>query len=253
MRIKCGGVILLSGLIPLQAARADIPLVKTVFDDGLYLYSSPLRLEASDVPAGLAAAGLLGGAVATDRITRNNLLPYSNDVSANTLKRYGDVAQFAGPILSGVYAVYGWSAHDASSSLMALDLIESFGWAAAISETFKLTLGRRRPDATDDPFELRPGNTSGSFPSGHTITAFAAATTVAEEYPRWEIEVPAYAAAGAVAFSRIYANQHWGSDVVGGALLGYGVSHTLRKRHHRLGSAWTFGIDAGGFRVTKTF
>ena len=55
-------------------------------------------------------------------------------------------------------------------------------------------------------------------------------------------------------FSRIYANQHWGSDVVGGALLGYGVSHTLYKRHHsRIQTAWEFVIGTDGIQLTRKF
>jgi len=244
----------LTFLIPATAQSAASALIKDTWDDGVYVYTSPLRLEESDLPMGLTVAGLLGGSLALDRITRRNLLTYQNSGSANTLQSYGNYAQFAGPMLGGIFAASGWATHDAYQKQVSWDLIESFLWANAVSETFKLSLGRRRPYATDDPFELRPGSTSGSFPSGHTTSAFAAATTLSEYYPTWKVMVPAYAAASVVGFSRIYANQHWGSDVVGGALVGYSVSHTLFKRHRkRTESSWDFRVSPDGLAVSRRF
>ncbi len=242
-------------LVPV-AGRAENPstFLKNTLDDGLSLYSSPFRLQKEDAPVALAVAGILGGSVALDRITRRNLLPYQDTGSASTLRTYGDVAQFSGPILGGAFAVSAWMTHDDYEMSASWGLFESFLWANAVSETFKISLGRRRPNATDDPFELRPGSTSGSFPSGHTISAFAAAATLSEYYPSWKVIIPSYSAAAAVGFSRIYSNQHWASDVVGGALMGYGVSHTLWKRHHqRNETSWTIGVQPGGILVSKRF
>ena len=236
-------------------ARADAgTLIKETAQDGAFLYTSPLRLTKDDLPAGALVLGALGGGVALDRIARHNLISSQNDPSAKTLRRYGDIAQFAGPILGGAFALDGWIREDDSEKRASWELIESFLWANALSYTFKVALGRRRPNATDDPFEFRPGKTSGSFPSGHTTSVFAAATTISDAYPTWKVAVPAYAAATAVAFSRIYANQHWASDVVAGALLGSGVSHALWKRHRR-GSqdAWNLEIQGNGVALSKRF
>jgi membrane-associated phospholipid phosphatase len=211
-------------------------------------------LEKADLPMVFAVTGLLGGSLALDRITRQNLAPYQDSHSANLLRHYGDYAQFGGLMASGVFAVAGWSTHDDREKEVSWELIESFLLANAVSETFKIALGRRRPNATEDPFELRPVDVSSSFPSGHTTSAFAAATTLSEYYPTWPVVVPAYAAASAVAFSRLYANRHWGSDVVGGALVGFCVSHTLyQRRHRRTGSSWDIRLSPDGFAVSRYF
>ena len=65
----------------------------------------------------------------------------------------------------------------------------------------------------------------GSFPSGHTITAFSMATIFAERYKRhrW-VPWVAYPLAGLIGFSRISLQSHFPSDVFAGAVLGYSIS-----------------------------
>ena len=73
----------------------------------------------------------------------------------------------------------------------------------------------------------------GSFPSGHTIAAFAVATVYADRYPnpRWHRWL-AYGLAGLVGFSRVSLHAHYASDVFAGATLGYVIAHyvVLRPR-----------------------
>jgi membrane-associated phospholipid phosphatase len=254
MRQKRIGTLLLLCLIPAGAISATPPLVKETMDDGVYVFTSPLRLEKQDLPMVLTVSAMLGGSFALDNITRHNLAFYQNTNPASLLRHYGDYAQFGGLMISGVYAVSGFSTHDDHEKRISWDLIESFLWANAVTGTFKIALGRRRPSATDDPFELRPIDVNSSFPSGHTTSAFAAATTLSEYYPTWKVEVPAYAAASAVGFSRMYANQHWGSDVVAGALVGYSVSHYLFKRHQKDNkTSWEIHIETDGIVLSRNF
>jgi membrane-associated phospholipid phosphatase len=63
-----------------------------------------------------------------------------------------------------------------------------------------------------------------SFPSGHTSQAFATATTLALQYRKWWVVVPAFAWAGSVGYSRMYLGKHYPSDVLAGALIGAGSS-----------------------------
>ena len=57
-----------------------------------------------------------------------------------------------------------------------------------------------------------------SFPSGHTMTAFAIALVISYFYPT--LEGPLYFLALSIGFSRIVLGMHYLSDVLAGALLG---------------------------------
>jgi len=71
---------------------------------------------------------------------------------------------------------------------------------------------------------FKPFSGHDSFPSGHTTLAFAAAAALDRETrSRW-VPALAYPLATLVAWSRLHDRQHWVSDVVGGAAIGFGVA-----------------------------
>ncbi|MGH7411303.1 MAG: phosphatase PAP2 family protein, partial [Candidatus Methylomirabilis sp.] len=57
-----------------------------------------------------------------------------------------------------------------------------------------------------------------SFPSGHSVTAFALASVLSRTYPKGSFAF--YLLASMVAFSRVYLASHFLSDVVAGAAVG---------------------------------
>jgi membrane-associated phospholipid phosphatase len=85
----------------------------------------------------------------------------------------------------------------------------------------------------DTFFRANNGVFNHSFPSGHTVEAFAVATVFAQRYRkhRW-VPWVAYGAAGAIGFSRITLQAHFPADVFIGAALGYSISRfeVLRGR-----------------------
>lgn len=80
-------------------------------------------------------------------------------------------------------------------------------------EGLKWTLGRTRPDG-----DSRRRNSA--FPSSHAANAFAVATVIALRWRRAALPFGVFALA--VAYSRMYLDRHWLSDVTGGALIGVG-------------------------------
>lgn len=79
---------------------------------------------------------------------------------------------------------------------------------------------------SDSFFQAKHNPFSTSFPSGHTISAFAVATVIARRYGKQHRWVPyaAYGLAGVIGFSRVTLQAHFPSDVFLGAALGYAVA-----------------------------
>jgi len=101
-----------------------------------------------------------------------------------------------------------------------------------------------KPDGTPNPRDFqffrgfKKGNAYESFPSGHAIAAFAAASAVSNEtsrwWPqsRWIIGPAMYGGATLVGLSRMYNNKHWASDVLLGAAIGTFAGNKVVRYHH---------------------
>lgn len=97
----------------------------------------------------------------------------------------------------------------------------SFLTAFAVTEAVKYTVRRPRPyiTYTDDLIPVK--TTIGySFPSGHTSTTFAVATSLSMSCPKWYVVAPSMLWATGVAFSRLYLGVHYPSDVLTGMAVG---------------------------------
>ena len=100
--------------------------------------------------------------------------------------------------------------------------------ADGLSLVLRQWIGRLRPPLVYTvPRPLVPTPHTGSFPSGHSATAFACATVIAWASPR--LAMPAFVLAALVAWSRVYVGVHWPFDVLGGAALGVLVATALLK------------------------
>lgn len=94
-----------------------------------------------------------------------------------------------------------------------------------VSGKLKSTFERHRPN-TGSPYNTFEGptgsNQNRSLPSSHTSNAFTTATVIASVYKdkKWVPPV-AYGLASLVAFSRVYQDHHWASDVLAGAAVGF--------------------------------
>ena len=85
---------------------------------------------------------------------------------------------------------------------------------------------------------------STSFVSGHATRAFALATTIAGFYPerKW-VGVVSYSLATATSLGRVISKEHWTSDVIVGAALGYFIGRGVVKFNEKIGNINTFKIE----------
>lgn len=93
----------------------------------------------------------------------------------------------------------------------------------------KSSVNRERPFETYPDIVKKSDGGSPSFPSGHTSSVFATATSLSLNYPKWYVIAPSYLWAGAVGYSRMQLGVHYPSDVLAGALLGAGSAWLTYK------------------------
>lgn len=91
--------------------------------------------------------------------------------------------------------------------------------AGLFAQIVKHLVGRARPELWLGPMHYAPGSST-SFPSGHTVGAFALAGVLVFASRNWPMRVVALALAAAVGLSRILAFRHWASDVAASAVIG---------------------------------
>ncbi len=79
---------------------------------------------------------------------------------------------------------------------------------------------------------LIPAPTGFSFPSGHTLSSFAAASVLGLSQRNWA--VPAFTLALFISLSRIYLLVHYPTDILAGMILGLGIGWSSVKliRHY---------------------
>lgn len=125
----------------------------------------------------------------------------------------------------------------------ALEAGLSIAAAQGITQLLKRVVDKPRPD----------GSNNRSFPSGHTATAFAAASSILERRGADE-GIPAMTLAALVGHGRVEARKHDWQDVLAGAAIG-GVSGLLftspRQRGMSL-TAWG-GKRGGGVAFAMSF
>jgi membrane-associated phospholipid phosphatase len=118
-------------------------------------------------------------------------------------------------------------------------LANSVGWTAASTEWLKVLVHRKRPVLyTDAAAAAAPHrNNQQSFPSGHTSTAFAVATSYLAIAQRERLPHRArnatvlFGSATAIGALRMAGGKHFPTDVIGGAILGSGIGWLVAAVH----------------------
>lgn len=148
---------------------------------------------------------------------------------------YGGRPQYALALLGGTWAVSELAGRGEAAEA-AMHVTAALAAGGLVNGALKYTIGRERPNETDDPHRYRPFATLNrwqSFPSGHTAVAFTLASAVSEEARSPWVTALAYGGASAVAWSRVYEDKHWASDVTAGALLGIVAGRGTVRLFHR--------------------
>jgi membrane-associated phospholipid phosphatase len=127
----------------------------------------------------------------------------------------------------------------------ALLIVEAQVLTNLLSGMVKHLAGRVRPDVTEHARDFQPFTfmkvkrvidiTRGIYPSnslvsGHTSGIFALAGVLTHQYKSLWVQLPAYTLATSVALNRVQKGKHWASDVLLGAVLGWGIGQEVARR-----------------------
>lgn len=238
-------ILLLTLLTPISSFSADndnITIVgetskglRRLANESVDMISTPFQLENGNILITLGVIGATSLTYAYDRdIQRNLKLKKSTEMTNAT-----DAGTIAGdPFIHLGLAALVYGAAIAADSPKWKETGEMMGESLILADasTFliKEAVGRGRPNTTSLKGDLNPFGFKkdyDSFPSMHTSSSFALASVLAATTETVAMKTAYYSAATFVAFSRLYQNKHWASDVVLGAALGELCGQVVRSYH----------------------
>jgi membrane-associated phospholipid phosphatase len=130
--------------------------------------------------------------------------------------------------------VGGVVTHDAHMKQAGFNAATTLVVVSAATWGIKYAVRRVRPFTTHPDLIKMSSGGGPSFPSGHTSSAFATATSLSLSYPKWYVVIPAYLYAGTVGVSRIVLGVHYPSDVLAGAAVGIGSAYAGRWLNQKI-------------------
>ncbi len=130
----------------------------------------------------------------------------------------------------------------------------TIGTVAGMAITTGLTYGLKYSINRPRPYAKYPDyinnihlEDSPSMPSGHTSIAFASATSLCLQFPKWYVIVPSSLWALSVGYSRMNLGVHYPTDVLTGAVLGAGSAYLSYKLNQliwrKTGNKKILGLD----------
>jgi membrane-associated phospholipid phosphatase len=194
--------------------------------DQKHMWTSPWHITGSDVkwlaPVAAAAGTLF---IFDHRISEAAKADTGLRTPSNIVSNAGQMAPFAVP---GALLLFGALKHDSHASEAGRLSAEAEVDAEVIMQVLKYATNRTRPNLSDNK----------SFPSGHTMSAFALAAVMSREYhDKPLIRFGSYGFATAVGLARVGGLNHFPSDVLVGAVLGELIGQYVVHHHAQLADA----------------
>jgi len=158
----------------------------------------------------------------------------TKDDAADIFRRVGEPEVWA--LVPTVMVGTGLAFKQPGLTHAGLRAITSAALAGGVTTVLKWVFGRERPNdpgstpLSFEPFSIEFASSDAAFPSGHTSSAFGFVASLADDVdPLWA-KVGLYAIGVGTAWSRVYNNAHWTSDVVAGAIVGIGSAKLVNGK-----------------------
>jgi Capsule assembly protein Wzi/PAP2 superfamily len=228
------------------------PFVRHMAEDQKNFWTLPLRARKRDLKWIIPAAGGLAGLIAADSWISKQIPDKPSQLNRSlNISEYSLYSMIGG---GGGAFILGELSHNDHMRETGLLAAEAAINATAVAYAFKLATERQRPytglgeeKGEGEFFSSAPSSTNSSFPSEHSAIAWSIASVVAHEYPGPLTQLAAYGLATTVTLTRVTSQQHFASDVLVGAALGWYFGHQVYRAHHdpELGGvAWGNFFDA---------
>lgn len=228
----------------------NLPSLGTSASDRPYLarFQNDLDRLGSSFASGQAWGPLAIGLGATalsasvDKRADRFVLEHQDNKGVRAIAGAGSAVPVLAGLASGIFAMNTDDPRLSGTAEAALQagLVAAVGGVAG-----KFALGRSRPEAGQGAADFHPlksSNGNSSFPSIHASVAWAALTPYAKEYDMpWLYGLALLSNAG-----RVAGRDHWVSDTVGGAFLGYAIGSSMWDSHRRVtpgSAAWSILPD----------
>jgi len=230
--------------------------IKQFWNESGTIATNPLNWQTCDWLTLAGVAGLTYGTMFIDKqikleLQKNQKYQYSLPMKFG--KYWGEpIITLA---LAGGFYGYGILSDNISSKKLGYEIGQSAFWAGVVTTFFKYGFGRERPRHSDDPFSFHPFSFRNdnflALNSGHTAMAFSLSTVLAANTKNVYLKVAAFIPAVLTAASRVYQEQHWTSDVLLGAVVGYAVGSFVTNLHLNI-QVNTATINSG-YKQTNLF
>lgn len=233
------------GEVEPSSAPSTASLGDVVFEDAKYVLTSPLRITGRNaLILGSAAAGI-GGLMVVDKDIRmafQRNRSRTKDTVADGLAIAGSSYVFLAGHLGLIASGFWFREHSDGDTLLRVASISLEGqlFAEAATGFIKVAAGRRRPNKERGSHSYTPFqdlSVDRSFPSGHATRAFTVAAVFADHYPQ-PVPFLAYSTASLIGLSRILLDEHFSSDVLAGAVLGFSIGKVLSWHHRNPKRSW---------------
>jgi membrane-associated phospholipid phosphatase len=208
-------------------------LVGNILLDQKEIWISPFRMHKKDAKWWIGFGAITAALIATDHQT-SQLLENSRGqvVWAGRVSNIG-AAYTLVPIVAGFYT-FGVLGKNAQAREVGVLGAESLIDSLIVVTVLKTIAGRDRPDnpMIEDRGHFFKGGAS--FPSGHAIETWSLASLIAHEYKRKGgkfVPYLAYGLAAGVTMARFAAQEHYASDLVAGAAMGWFIGRYVYQTH----------------------
>lgn len=201
-------------------------------------FNKPVKWNGKDF---LTLAAVMGGTFAVlqfDESVRDEMLKdreYVGSLPLEIGRCWGEPVTSI--LLSSVFLFHGIANDNTANKKLGFEIGQSFLYTGITTGILKILFSRSRPYTGRGSFSFDPINLTGdnywSLPSGHTSLAFSLSTIISANLKNDLFKAAVFIPSFVTAFSRVYYNMHWASDVFLGALVGYFIGQFVSDQHEK--------------------